>query len=601
MKFRNTLILLIIVLVLLAFVYIFEIRKPEESNGEDKSLGKLLSLVKEDVNKVELAYSDPNYERIVCSKDDAGEWQIEQPLKAKADQKLMDRLISGTMDKNIQQTLKEAEDISEYGLDNPRVTATFHLQDGTFRTIMLGDTVPTGNYTYIKQKSVPDISLVPASIADDLTKFASDLRDRTVIALDKSAIRKIQLKYADRGNIVCQKTETEWNLLEPIVAKGEKGAIEKIISDLTDLKVDRFTTEEAEDVSIYGLSQPQIEAIVSLEDGTEKSLLIGREENGAVYVKRALDKAIYSVNAEIIDKLKKEAVDLRDRTVVAFDRDLVEKLELKSSGRSVVMEKKQEESKAGFIKPEEFWEITKPDVVKADKSTVDEILKELDELKVDEFASDDPEDLGIYGLIQPQIQVVISAKGSEPETLLVGKKTGESVYVKTASEQPVYLVDAGIVDDLGKGMLDLRDKEVLDFMQGDVKRLELKRKDKTIVCIKQERDWRIIEPVKQKAENYKVDGILSKIDEMKTEKFVAEEASQLSEYGLDQPDVEVTLTFKDDKTVGTPHAVSLLVGKKLPDSESAYGKLASGKVVFVIPKDVLDELYKDVEDIREKK
>ncbi len=595
MKFRSTLILLIIVVVLFAFVYIFEIRKPEKSTGDSNNLGKLLSLAKEDVNKVELAYSDPNYAGIVCSKDDTGEWQIERPLAAKADQKLMDRLISGTVDKYVHRTLEETEDISEYGLDNPRVTATFYLQDGTSRTIMLGDTVPTGNYVYIKQKAVPDISLVPASIADDLTKFPSDLRDRTVIVLDESAIKKIQLKYADRGNLVCQKTETEWNLLEPIAARGDKGAIEKIISDLTDLKVDRFTTDEAEDVSIYGLSQPQIEVTVSLDDGAEKSLLIGREEDGSVYVKRASDKSVYSVNADIIGKLKKEPSDLRDRTVVAFDRNLVEKLELKSAGRSVVMEKKQGESKAGFIKPEEFWEITEPDVVKADKSTVDEILKKLDELKVGEFTSDDPKDLSIYGLIQPQIQAVISVRESEPETLLVGKKTGESVYVKTASEQPVYLVDAGIVDDLSKGMLDLRDKEVLDFTQGYVKRLELKRKDKTIVCIKQERDWRIIEPVKQKAENYKVDGILSKIDEMKAEKFVAEEASQLSEYGLDQPDLEVTLTFRDDKTE------KLLVGKNLPESESAYGKLASGKVVFVIPKDVLDELNKDVDDIREKK
>jgi hypothetical protein len=595
MKFKSTLILLIIVVVLFAFVYIFEIRKPKESTGESDNLGKLLSLAKEDVNKVELAYSDPNYEGIVCSKDDAGEWQIEQPLKAKADQKLMDRLISDTVGKYVHETLKEAEDISEYGLDNPRVTATFYLQDGTSRTIMLGDTVPTRNYVYVKQKAVPDISLVTASIADDLTKFPSDLRDRTVITLDKSAIRKIRLKYADRENIVCQKTEAEWNLLEPMGAKGEKGAIGKIISDLGDLKVDRFITEEAEDVSIYGLSQPQIEATVTLDDGVEKSLLIGKEEDGSVYVKRASDKAVYSVNADIIDKLKVEPSDLRDRTVVAFDRNLVEKLELRSSGRSVVMEKKQEEGRADLIKPEEFWEITKPDVVKADKSTVDEILKKLDELKVDEFASDDPEDLSIYGLIQPQIQAVIYVRESEPKTLLVGKKTGESVYVKTASEKSVYLVDAGIVDDLSKGMLDLRDKEVLDFTQGDVKRLELKRKDKTIVCIKQEHDWRIIEPVKQKAENYKVDNILSKIDEMKTEKFVAEEASQLSEYGLDQPNVEVTLTFKDDKTE------KLLVGKKLPESESAYGKLASGKVVFVIPKDVLDELYKDVDDIREKK
>jgi len=585
MKFRNTLVFFGVVIVLFVLVYIFEIRKPGESTGEGANVGKMLLVEKEDVNKVELVYADPSYEKVVCSKDANGQWQIEQPLRAKADQKRMDRLVSDAMSKNIHSTLKELGSLAEYGLDSPRVTATFHLRDGTSRTLLLGDTVPTGNYAYIKKESASDISLVPASIVDDLTKFVSDLRDRTVIALNKPDIQKIQLKYAGRESIICEKEGVMWKLVEPIVAKADTNEVEKLISDLNDLKVGSFVAEAPDDLSVYGLSRPQIEVMVSLEDGSGEAFLIGSKENGSVYAKTASDRPVFLVDAEIVDKLSKQPSDLRDKTVIAFDREIVEKLELRYPGRSIVCEKKPDEKG-------EAWEITSPISAKADGSEIDEILQKLHELKADKFVSDKPKNLAIYGLTRPQIQAVIFPKGSEPKMLLVGERTGGSVYVKIASAEPVYLVDARIVDDLSKEILDLRDKQVMKFEINDVKRIELKRKDyEPIVCIRQEHDWRLVEPTKEKAKNYEVNDILSKLADLKAEKFVVERAARLSEYGLDRPDVEVTITFENSG------AETLLVGKKLPDSDSAYAKMAARDVVFVLAKDVVDELKKDVDEL----
>jgi hypothetical protein len=616
MKFKNTLILLGVVLVLFALVYIFEIRRPEKTTGKGTDLGKMLLVEKEDVNKVELVYADPNYEKIICSKDEDGQWQIEQPLKAEADQKRMDRLVSSAMTKIIHNTLNDPGDLAEYGLDSPRVTATFHLKDGTSRTLMLGDTVPTGNYTYIKQESTPDISLVPASIVDDLTKFVSDLRDRTVIALRKSDVQKIQLKYADRENITCEKSPLnppfnkggikggfEWRLVEPIAAKSDTNEVEKIISDLNDLKVASFIAEDPDDLSIYGLSQPQMQVTASLKDGVEnaaslfrkdKTLLIGKKENGSVYVRTASDKPVFLVSAEIIGKLTKQPSDLRDRTVIVFDRGTVERLDLKYAERSIICEKKVEPAtgRSESDEEEEVWEITSPINAKANTSQIHEILRKLHELKVNEFVSDRPKDLAIYGLTRPQLRAIVVPKGAEPKMLLVGKKARGSVYVKTASAEPVYLVDAGIVDDLSMEVLDLRDKQVMKFKRNDVNRIELRRKgSEPIVCIKQERDWRIVEPTREKAKNYEVDNILNKLGDLKAERFMAEKAARLSEYGLDQPDVEVTVTFKDGS------AKTLLVGKKLPDSDLAYAKIAAKDIIFVIKKDVVDELKKDVDEM----
>ena len=583
MKLKNTLILLGIVIILFALVYVFEIRKPDGSTGKSKSLGKAMLLERENVQGIELAYSDADYEKIVCSKDKNGQWQIQEPVKAKANGKIIDRLISRAVGKNIHSTLKKPGSLTEYGLAAPRVTAVFHLSDGTSRTIMLGNTVPIGNYVYVKQKSAQDISLVPASIVDDLTAFVSDLRDRTFITLSNLDIQRIQLNYRDSDNIICVKTGSDWNILEPVSAKADNGEVEKLISNVKDLKADDFAAEAPDDLSIYGLSPPQIEIIFSLEDGRSKSLAFGKKERDSVYVKTGSDNSVIMVNAEIIAKLTKRPADLRDRTVMAFQMKAVEKLVLRYPGRSFTCEKKTDAQ-------EESWEITVPIKAKADKSQIDEMLKKLQDLRVDEFVSDTPGELSGYGLTQPLIQAIVHTGGAESESLLVGRKMGESVYVKTASAASVYLVDAGIINDLSKKPLDLYHRQVMKFRKNEVVRIELRSKDReAITCIKQERDWRIVEPVRKKAKNYEINGILQKLYELKTRRFVTEKAARLSMYGLDHPDVEITLTYEDGSKE------TLHVGKSLPDSDLAYAKTAAKDIIFVIEKDVVDELRKDVD------
>lgn len=582
MKFRNTLILLGVVLALAIFVYIFEIRGPEDTDGKSKNLGESLSLEIGNINKIELVYDDPNYDKIVCSVNSDRQWRIEQPLKASADQKAINRLIIDAISKNIHTSFKDTADLSEYGLEIPRVVATFHLKDGTSRTLMLGNTVPTGNRVYVKEKNSPEIFLVPANIVDNLTKFVSDLRNRRVIIIDKTSVQRMRMEYANGTNIGFEKKGTEWHLVEPIAAKADANAVEKIISELNNLRVDRFVAENPGDLSVYGLTQPQLRFVASSGDGEDKILLVGDKKDGSMYAKTASGEAVFLIKSGMIDSLMKQPPDLRDRTVMDFDVNDVEKLELEHLEHSVVVEKKSG-----------VWELTVPTLAKADEAKIDEILKRLSGLEAGEFVSDKSQDMAMYGLASPQVKVVISLKRSGTKTLLVGKKAGKSVYVKTASAESVYLVDAGIVGDLTRGWLGFRDRQMMDFRRDDVKRIDLRRKDETITFIKQERDWRIIEPMREKAKNYQVIDMMRKLDSLKAEKFVTEKTERLLEYGLDQPVVEVTVTLEDDSTK------TLLVGDKVPDSDSYYAKIADADIIFIIKKDVVDELEKDLSTIRE--
>jgi len=176
-KLRNTLIMFGVVVVLFALVYALEIQRPHKDSQKSKNLGKILQMEVENVNKVELIYTVPENKNIVFSRDKKGQWQVDQPPKAKIDQKVMSDLVSDVVKISIYKAVENPGTLADYGLSKPHITAIFHLRDGTHRKLMVGNEVPIGSYVYLKEESSPDILMVPASIRDDLTKPASSLRD----------------------------------------------------------------------------------------------------------------------------------------------------------------------------------------------------------------------------------------------------------------------------------------------------------------------------------------------------------------------------------------------------------------------------------------
>jgi len=313
MKLRNTLILLGVVLGLLAFVYMLEIRESDGPSGKGKKLGERLLLEKEDIYRLELTYADPEYERIVCSRGKWGQWHMEQPLVVRVDQKIMDKMLFSAVNRSIQSTLKEPAELTEYGLDNPRVVAVFHLKDGVSRTLLLGDTVPTGSYVYIKQKSTSDIHLVSASIVGNLTREPLHFRDSQVMEFRRDDAKRIELKRKD-GTIVCIKQERDWRIVEPVRAKAKNDEVIDILGKLDSLKTEKFVAEKAERLSEYGLDQPEVEATVTLKDDSTAVLLVGKKlpDSDSSYAKTADEDAIFVMEKEVADELRKELDEIKE-------------------------------------------------------------------------------------------------------------------------------------------------------------------------------------------------------------------------------------------------------------------------------------------------
>jgi hypothetical protein len=172
-KFKTTLILFGIAIVLFAFVYAFELRKPKDEK-KSKNIETVLNISKDKLNRIEITYTTPKNFILNLIKNDKDQWQSQSILEPKPTPKAIHDTITSSLGKSIFDTVKEPGGLNEYGLFKPRVIVMFYFKDGTHRKIMLGSEVPIGNYVYIKEESTPDIYMVPASIVEDFIKLIQE-------------------------------------------------------------------------------------------------------------------------------------------------------------------------------------------------------------------------------------------------------------------------------------------------------------------------------------------------------------------------------------------------------------------------------------------
>jgi hypothetical protein len=169
MKYKTTIILLVIVAILSAIVFFFERNDKDKGKSKSKNIEASFNIPKDNISKVDIKFSIPESINLSLTKDNSEKWQS-APFPI--DQKNINDAISGMLDRYIFTKIKEQESLDSYGLQNPRISVIFHLKDGTSKKMIIGNEIPTKNYVYVKEDSSADIYLVTAGIMEDFQKIA---------------------------------------------------------------------------------------------------------------------------------------------------------------------------------------------------------------------------------------------------------------------------------------------------------------------------------------------------------------------------------------------------------------------------------------------
>ena len=118
--------------------------------------------------------------------------------------------------------------------------------------------------------------------------------------------------------------------------------------------------------------------------------------------------------------------------------------------------------------------------------------------------------------------------------------------------------------------------KIMDFQLENAQEITLKTETEKIYFKKRGNQWQIISPVQSEARNDRVESLLS-VFNYPVIRVISHHPSDLSEFGLDNPKIELGLKLKNQTDFHT-----LQIGSNAPRGLSSYARLAEKPEVFLV-------------------
>ncbi len=617
MKFKTTIILLIVAAIGAAYIFLFDIKKYRKDVWEQRQQMVLPDYKLGQINRIELKKRDTD---IVMESIDGENWRMLEPLQLRADKAEVKEILAQFEFMRKVGTIKKSEtsnfSLKDYGLDTPDVVVNLWLKKGTIvggtagdvtkYTVRIGDKLAAGQSTvFISVDEEKDVYVISAKFLEKIDKQINDLRNKWAFEFDKFNVERIRIESGTNKPIVCAKAEQLWWVTEPIADRGDTERIKDILNELKNLKINQedFVSDSEEDIVNYGLDKPSFTISVGTTDNVQ-TLHLGHSLDEKIYAKLDGESSIFYVQNIILHDLDLELNDLRDKQLLRFDAIGtygIEKIELKYPDSTLTLQKTKQYD----------WMIVNPNEILADRDTVREFVEKIKDLQIQQYVDDSGEKYSEYGLSDSPIEVSVFRKIGEGETVkfMLGNadENGGLCYVKRDSEDAVYTVPTeNFFDVATAGYLAFRDKLVMEFPKENAQKLVVKRDDKIISCERVDESlykpkWEMTSPVKMEAELDSVNQVVWNLSFLLAAKIETLSAENLGEYGFDDPLLQVSITHVKSATGNNNEVVvsakddlvkpkemitkTLLVGNKVEpekDKSNYYAKLADDGMVFQI-------------------
>ena len=547
-------------------------------------------------------------------------WHLTAPIKGEADASSTEAFVKTLLSAKATHCYggEEAKGVSDSdtGLSKPAATLTLKGANGRTAVLNFGLKTPKGDGYFAQVKDSKNLLVFAQFYVDDnvAAKKLNDLRDKTLLAFSSADVKSLTLKYPTQ-TLKLTKNGANWEL-ESGAQKlaADSATVDGIVSAVSSARIDKFVESQPKSLVEFGLDKPRIEVTLGLAKG-EVGVLVGAskaepsatppsnpnqppQNTEKLYLQRKGETEVLQVAASLYDSLLKTPKDLRDKVVLAVNTANATKLTYTVDGKQVAFEKA---ATPGAKDTTPVWQLKQPLALPADASKVQGILSNLRSLQAADFV-DTPGDLAQYGLDKPQARVEVTQGATKLPVLLIGKPAGDgaNVYAKRDNAPGVVKVGATILKDLETRPNRLRDLLVLKLDRAKVKEIALRAKGRDLIVLTatgaSEWKWRTessAPPAKdakaedkakakeaakaKKADAGKVSTVLTALEEIRADEWIADKVPDLGVHGLKPEDVEViaTVTMAD----GTKHTV--YVGRD-PKSGSlaAFIKLKGRDTVY---------------------
>ncbi len=436
-------------------------------------------------------------------------------------------------------------------------------------------------------------------------KVREESQKKTLVSLKADEVTGITLAYPD-SEIVLKKTGGGWRIQKPLDAEADESTVTNLIRAVADAELKRTLEEQTGSPETYGLDKPAAIITVSLADGKSlPAIRVGKNTpvGYSTYVQITGSPAVQLVPAAFSAGMKKDVKDLRNKVLVDFKDEDVQKIEIAGEGPPVSLARDGSD-----------WKIEKPEALRADATEVRSFLSSLRSLRAQDFF-DSPSSLGDYGLDSPRRRIaVLVGKDLARKEILVGsekdRNSKKELYVKRGEGDTVFAVGSWAWTSLNKSLSAFRDKTVLVFDRSSLGAVELARRDgESFRLVRQEGSASATPPPTPAKESWTVEGaaasretqiaqLVGDLHGLKGYEIAAENPADLGAFGLTSPDLTYSLIDKDGKPIGRV-LLSQPSGNGGSEKRDAYAIAEGSNLVYHVRDYVYSHLDKKHTDLVE--
>ena len=296
------------------------------------------------------------------------------------------------------------------------------------------------------------------------------------------------------------------------------------------------------------------------------------------------------------------------QNMVNFDRTKIDGIVIQNGDQKI--EIRRQDNK---------WRLETPIKDQADGALVETLLSDLENwqkegsIPAKEIDSDKSK-LAEYGLNNPKLKLKLLGRDRPPE-ILFGKDAAmeNRMYVRFQNSKETFVAGQSVKKDIDKKPEEFRDRKLTDLSNVQVRRAVLKTPAGEIELEKKDTHWEILKPLRARADDQKVNDLISQVNSARIGEFVADDRGDLRPYGLAEPRGSITLfdeEQKKDQKVEIGESIKVAgqedKGQTLQigaisekEKEQVYVRFAPRGSVYTLPKKLDEILNTKPADLRD--
>ncbi|HUO34211.1 MAG TPA: DUF4340 domain-containing protein [Candidatus Acidoferrum sp.] len=434
---KNTLIVLLIAVLLGGGVYFYNQKHGQKESSTNAESKPAFDVKNGDIVAMTLTHpAKPDTPAIQLKKEN-GTWQILAPVETGADQPSVEGITSGLAAALFSGTEPGTPDrLKAYGLDPAQISIEFQTKNGGKHTLLLGNKDFTGEYVYGVADGGKKVDLLPQTMLVSADKSLEDLRNRDVLRIESEDVASFDLKNAT-GEISAKKGDKGWMLTKPEEKPADAENVSSLLAEVSTSKMQSIVSEKPENLGKYGLTSPSITFVTKDDKGNEQSLLIGKKDGDTYFARDLSRPMIFRINNDLYLKLAENFGSLRDKTVLRFSQDDVDRAEVKNTYGDVTIYRKTP-GKAE-------WLFAEPDSEKGKQAGSWKFFSPLETARADDVLDHPPAE-ALAALRKPPITATLTTKDGKKITVDISKPDKGFVYVKTSETPSVFKVKSDFYD-----------------------------------------------------------------------------------------------------------------------------------------------------------